>query len=72
MLVHVVDTALMHGADKMDRYSIAAKTGTAQMVKPGAGYYEDRYLHSFFGYFPAYEPKYIICYTTIYVNLILK
>ena len=60
MLVHVVDTALMHGADKMDRYSIAAKTGTAQMVKPGAGYYEDRYLHSFFGYFPAYEPKYII------------
>jgi len=60
MLVHVVDTALMHGVDKMDRYSIAAKTGTAQMVKPGAGYYEDRYLHSFFGYFPAYEPKYII------------
>jgi cell division protein FtsI/penicillin-binding protein 2 len=60
MLVHVVDTALMHGADKMDHYSIAAKTGTAQMVQPGKGYYEDRYLHSFFGYFPAYEPKYII------------
>lgn len=60
MLVHVVDTALMHGADKMEHYSIAAKTGTAQMVKPGAGYYDDRYLHSFFGYFPAYEPKYII------------
>lgn len=60
MLVHVVDTALLHGADKMDHYSIAAKTGTAQMVQPGRGYYEDRYLHSFFGYFPAYEPKYII------------
>jgi cell division protein FtsI/penicillin-binding protein 2 len=60
MLVHVVDTALMHGADKMDHYSIAAKTGTAQMVQPGKGYYEDRYLHSFFGYFPAYDPKYII------------
>jgi cell division protein FtsI (penicillin-binding protein 3)/stage V sporulation protein D (sporulation-specific penicillin-binding protein) len=60
MLVHVVDTALMHGVDKMDHYSIAAKTGTAQMVEPGKGYYEDRYLHSFFGYFPAYEPKYII------------
>ncbi len=60
MLVHVVDTALKDGAYKMDRYTIAAKTGTAQMVKPGGGYYDDRYLHSLFGYFPAYDPKFIV------------
>lgn len=60
MLVHVVDTALMNGRYKMEHYSIAAKTGTAQIPQPGGAYYQDRYLHSFFGYFPAYDPKYII------------
>ena len=61
MLVKVVDTALRKGALKNDRYSIAAKTGTAQIADPVTkGYYPDRYLHSFFGYFPAYKPRYIV------------
>lgn len=61
MLTHVVDTALLNGKEKMEHYSIAAKTGTAQIVNPYTKkYYEDRYLHSFFGYFPSYDPKFII------------
>lgn len=60
MLVTVVDTALSKGAVKIPEMSVAAKTGTAQMANPSGGYYKDRYFHSFFGYFPAYDPRFII------------
>lgn len=61
MLVTVVDKSLRNGAVKKEHYSIAAKTGTAQIAKKGErGYYDDRYLHSFFGYFPAYDPRFLI------------
>lgn len=59
MLVSVVDNALLSGAVKMDHYSIAAKTGTAQIATKG-GYFDDKFLHSFFGYFPAYEAKFLV------------
>ncbi len=66
MLVQVVDEALAGGELARKRHSIAAKTGTAQIPKSGSrGYYEDRYLHSFFGYAPAYDPRFIIFLYTV-------
>lgn len=61
ILVTVVDKALLNGSVKQEHFSIAAKTGTAQIANPaGGGYFEDKFLHSFFGYFPAYEPKFLV------------
>ena len=61
MLTEVVDTSLADGKDKLEHYSVAAKTGTAQIADPvNGGYYSDRFLHSFFGYFPSYDAKYLI------------
>ncbi len=67
MLVKVVDESLKKGTVKMDRWSMAAKTGTAQIADPAKrGYYSDRYLHSFFGYFPAEKPRFLIFLYQVY------
>ena len=61
MLVTVMDKSLRNGELKLEHHSIAVKTGTAQVANLNeGGYYEDRHTHSFFGYFPAFEPKFIV------------
>jgi stage V sporulation protein D (sporulation-specific penicillin-binding protein) len=66
MLTTVVDTGLRFGQMRLENYSVAAKTGTAQIAAPTGGYYPDRYLHSFFGYFPAYDPEFLVFFYTYY------
>jgi cell division protein FtsI/penicillin-binding protein 2 len=58
MLVHVVDVGYLRGQPD---YTVAAKTGTAQIAKPnGGGYYQNEYLHSMIGFFPATNPKFVL------------
>ncbi len=61
MLVTVVDKGLGAGQYKNEHYSVAAKTGTAQIaLENGRGYHADQYLHSLFGYYPAYNPQFLV------------
>ena len=42
-------------------YTAGGKTGTAQIAKPGGGgYYDNRFVTSFVGFFPADDPQ-VVC-----------
>ncbi len=60
MMTALVDEKLQNGTAKIPTMSVAAKTGTAQLTDGQGGYYTDRYFHSFTGFFPSYNPKFII------------
>lgn len=41
-------------------FQVGGKTGTAQVAKPGGGYYDDRYNGMYMGYVGADKPYYVI------------
>lgn len=54
------------GTGKLARvagYEVAGKTGTAQKVKEGGGYYQDHVVASFVGMVPADDPQLVILVT---------
>ncbi len=61
VMVKLVDTNFIGDPNYLKHYSIAAKTGTAQIANgaSGSGYGVDR-LHTFFGFFPAYKPQFSV------------
>ena len=58
MLISVVERGGSKIA-KLSDYYVAAKTGTAQIARDG-GYATDDTNHTFIGYFPASDPKFVL------------
>jgi cell division protein FtsI (penicillin-binding protein 3) len=57
----LLEGVVLHGTGshlKNNIYSIAGKTGTAQVAANNAGYNKSNYKGSFVGYFPADNPRY--------------
>lgn len=65
MMVYNVDHSLLEGKAKNERYAVAAKTGTAQIATAGGTYDEYRFLHSFVGFLPAYNPRFLVFIYTV-------
>lgn len=59
MMVSVVKNGHAKRA-QIPGYFIAGKTGTAQVPNVGSGGYSNQTIHSFFGFFPAFDPKYLV------------
>jgi len=59
MLVSTVDRGIAHGAS-LAGYSVAGKTGTAQIPSDDGRYLDDAYISSFAGFVPASDPRFVV------------
>ncbi len=58
MLVSVVDKGF--DAARITGYDVAGKTGTAQIPDDQGGYADGQYIHSFLGFAPGYDARFVI------------
>ncbi|MCY0893523.1 MAG: penicillin-binding transpeptidase domain-containing protein [Acidibacillus sp.] len=56
-MVQVVNEDPQGNVGELPGYTIAGKTGTAQIPKPTGGYYKNLYNLSFIGFVPAHHPQ---------------
>ncbi len=59
MLVATVDKGIAHAAHLAD-FSVAGKTGTAQIPSPDGHYVDNQYISSFAGFVPAHDPYMVV------------
>jgi cell division protein FtsI/penicillin-binding protein 2 len=59
MLVSAVDKGLAQGA-RLSGFSVAGKTGTAQIPSADGRYVDDEYISSFAGFAPASDPQFAV------------
>lgn len=63
MLITVVDKGYAQYNLSLSDYAVAAKTGTGQIARAdGKGYVEGENMHTLFGFFPAYNPQFIMLF----------
>lgn len=51
------------------QYSVGGKTGTAQIAKPGGGYYENKYNGTYVGFVGGDKPQYVIIVFNLQPNV---
>jgi cell division protein FtsI/penicillin-binding protein 2 len=59
MLISTVDNGIANGAT-VPHFSVAGKTGTAQIPSDDGRYLDDAYISSFAGFAPANDPRFVV------------
>lgn len=60
LMQNVVDKHNFSPAFDQSNYSVGGKTGTAQIAKPGGGYYSDKFNGTYLGYVGGDKAQYVI------------
>lgn len=60
MMQQVIDTRSFNPKFDQSKYTVGGKTGTAQIAKPGGGYFENDYNGTYAGFVGGKKPQYVI------------